>query len=933
MAEVVNNADVVAVNVELSRALKRLEGVLASITDGLLVLDHEWRYSFVSAQSERILGIPAGDLIGQCVWDLFPHTQGTKFYECFHQAAKTGVAVHFEEFYPAPLNMWLECRAYPSDQGLSVYFHDVTARKAVEEELRLANERFELAIKGSSIVVFNQDLDLKYTWIFNPALGFDASQVLGRTDADLFERAEDAALIAAIKRSVIHSGKGRREDVTIQSKGAPISYHLTVEPLRSAAGAITGVTCAAVDVTSSRQAAEQLRRNHDSFYHLIASNPFGIYIIDADFSLRQISDGARKIFSNIESPIGQDFSRIIHTIWPSPFADEVIARFRHTLATGEPYFARDTVEQRRDKDATESYDWRIERLVLPDGRHGVVCYFYDLSERHQFEASLLAKDRELQSITDNVPDVIARFDRDLRFVYVNSMATRLTGIRDGLLLGRGIDDFNFPPELCTRWKHAISETFKSGSRSSMDFNFDTVIGTRSFNAHLVPEFGSDGAVQTVLVVTRDVTDAWHAAEELRRAKEIAESASAAKDHFLAVLSHELRTPLASVQLVISMWERRKAQLPDAFHSELAMIRRNVELECRLIDDMLDLNRIARNKLQLHVQRVDIAEEVAHAVRAVGGEAAAKGVTLTMAPGAPRCVVRGDAARLQQVLWNLLKNSVKFTPSGGSIFVRTFNRTPDFVCVEVRDTGLGIEPPYLKHIFNAFEQGGDFVTRHFGGLGLGLAISKAIAELHSGTLSASSPGSGQGSTFVLEIPLAGVEDPSVQMPGDATGTALAPLAPDAGSRILLVEDHIDTAQLLVMHLGSLGHEVKCAGSVADAIDTFKAHVFDLVVSDIGLPDGSGADVMKQVQSVRPTPGIALTGYGMEEDVKRGFDAGFSAYLTKPVNIEQLEVTIRRVLKVAQARAASAPRLRVDGSPVIPVTVTRSSVVPDQQTPRA
>jgi PAS domain S-box-containing protein len=419
-----------------------------------------------------------------------------------------------------------------------------------------------------------------------------------------------------------------------------------------------------------------------------------------------------------------------------------------------------------------------------------------------------------------------------------------------------------------------------------------------------------GRAEWVVGTNVDITARKQAAQALRqreaelrgitanlsRAKDAAENACNAKDQFLAVLSHELRTPLAPVRMAISTWEQQKDLLPPMFHQDLAMVRRNVDLECRLIDDMLDLNRITRGKLDLQFARVDLHEEARHAIQTVKTDAAGKQIVVSFDPDATQPVVVGDAARVQQVLWNLLKNAVKFTPPGGTVAMATRNTPDGHICLEVRDTGAGIEPHHMQRIFNAFEQGGPLVNRQFGGLGLGLTISKAIVEMHGGTLVSSSEGKGRGATFTLKLKVAAPTGPSAkdrQIANSAIG--LSARRRNQLLRILLVEDHSDTAHIMKRLLGSFGYNVHTAGSVAEALAAAQAHFFDLVISDIGLPDGDGYGLMRQLIAQRPIKGIALTGYGMEDDVQQGIDAGFTAHLTKPISFEQLELTIRRVLE--------------------------------------
>ena len=417
----------------------------------------------------------------------------------------------------------------------------------------------------------------------------------------------------------------------------------------------------------------------------------------------------------------------------------------------------------------------------------------------------------------------------------------------------------------------------------------------------------DAEGRTVRVVGSaiDISDRKRAQEELETAHREAQAANEAKDQFLATLSHELRTPLTPILAVISRLEEdpRFAGQVD----ELAMIRRNAELEARLIDDLLDLTRISRGKLELHLRKTDARQVVEHALATTGRELAEKGLRLDARLAAESHRVAADAARLTQVFWNLLSNAVKFTPPGGAVSVRSRLEPGSAgireLVIEVEDTGIGIEPEVLPRIFDAFEQTDRRITRQFGGLGLGLAVSRAIVDLHGGSLTAASAGRDRGSTFAVRLPLMGGQEDM-----DETGIWFSRArreegGPEAGAprpvSILLVEDHADTAEAMADLLRLSGHRITIAGSVGEALAAAAEAAgngggFDLVVSDLGLPDGSGQDLMRELARRHGLKGIALSGYGMEEDVQRSREAGFAHHLTKPVDRQALETTIRQVV---------------------------------------
>ncbi|HEX8324874.1 MAG TPA: ATP-binding protein, partial [Tepidisphaeraceae bacterium] len=289
------------------------------------------------------------------------------------------------------------------------------------------------------------------------------------------------------------------------------------------------------------------------------------------------------------------------------------------------------------------------------------------------------------------------------------------------------------------------------------------------------------------------------------------------------------------------------------------------------------------KLSLNRKTVDLTSLIDDVVRICAPDAQAKQIHVRTIVAPAARLVSGDPARLQQILWNLLKNAIKFTPPKGQVTISCGDGVDGQLKVDVLDSGIGIDAATLPRVFNAFEQGGSSVTRRFGGIGLGLAISKALAEAHGGTLTAASEGSGRGACFTLTL---------------AT-LAVAPLTADTGRRrmpdveplrVLLVEDHPDTSDVMTRLLRNLNHRVEHAGTVREARQLAQSAVFDVVISDIGLPDGSGVELMQYLSAEHRLKGIAMSGYGMEADIRRSLRAGFHTHLTKPVNIDLLEAAI-------------------------------------------
>jgi CheY-like chemotaxis protein len=355
-----------------------------------------------------------------------------------------------------------------------------------------------------------------------------------------------------------------------------------------------------------------------------------------------------------------------------------------------------------------------------------------------------------------------------------------------------------------------------------------------------------------------------------------------------MLSHELRTPLTPVVSFLDLLEAEPMK-SQTMRTALGAMRRNIDLERHLIDDLLDLTRIARGKLLLELQPIDAHEAITQVVEICRPDAVEKELQVEVDLRATDAWVAADPAKYQQIIWNLLKNAIKFTPEKGRITITSANEEADRLTIEVRDNGIGIEPAAIGRVFNAFEQGDQSFQQRRGGLGLGLAISKAIAVGHGGSLEATSDGHGRGSTFRLTMETTEPEEATAHGSKETDETAVRSL------RILLVDDHIDTCAALGKLLLGRGHHIVTAHDVQSAMEAARRDSFDLLISDVGLPDGTGMELMETLRNTRPVRGIAISGFGMDGDLKRSMEAGFSAHLTKPISFEKLEEAIARAME--------------------------------------
>lgn len=510
------------------------------------------------------------------------------------------------------------------------------------------------------------------------------------------------------------------------------------------------------------------------------------------------------------------------------------------------------------------------------------------AQRIAVERALRETETHFRLLVDALKDyAVITLDQEGRIRTWNAASERILGFSAHDVVGRSAEVFYGPEDREADIFGAELATAQSEGSASDDRWLWRNDGRSFFASGVTTAIRAEnGDLIGYSKIIRDVTEEHMAADALRVAKEQAETANRAKDHFLAVLSHELRTPLTPIVAAVRLLEMRHT-LPAEAQPTLELIRRNVELEARLIDDLLDLTSIARGKLSLNFANVVLETLMSSALDMSESDLRGKGLTLETTLGASSTLVFGDAARLQQIVWNLMKNAVKFTPAGGRIAVRMWNPDASTIAISVTDSGIGISAEALPRIFSAFEQADDSITRAFGGLGLGLAIASTLALKHGGTLTAQSDGRDKGARFTLTLPLvkSGAQDeasPSAAQDPDEIVRSL---------KVLLVEDNEYTSSAMAQVLEVLGHQVTVATTVAQALSVAASDTFDLLVSDIGLPDGSGLDVARAWAGLQPgKPSVAITGYGMDEDIRRCHEAGFLDHLTKPVNFARLESLI-------------------------------------------
>jgi PAS domain S-box-containing protein len=506
--------------------------------------------------------------------------------------------------------------------------------------------------------------------------------------------------------------------------------------------------------------------------------------------------------------------------------------------------------------------------------------------------SLAGADQPYRVYVERMQEGAATIGRDGLILYCNR--------RFAEMLGRPLErviSSSLPHHLNPEAWHKLGDVFAHGTEV---VKYETTLAPADPAAPARPvnltasRLPLEGPPMMCLVVT-DLT-AQKEQEAQRLARDLAEKANAAKDDFLAALSHELRTPLTPALMAATVLEK-DTSLPESVRSDIALIRRNIELEARLIDDLLDLTLITHGKLSLQTSAINVHTCLHRAIEVIQADARQKRVTLQIELGAQQTEVIGDPVRVQQVCWNVLRNAVKFTPARGLISLTTGNDEHGRIWIRVTDTGIGFPMERAQSIFEAFEQGGRHVTRQFGGLGLGLAITRSIMHAHGGGVEGVSAGHNRGATFTLRFPLAPATSRKSARP------APPPEPERRGLAILLVEDHKDTRACVQRVLQANGHRITAAADAQAALTAAAAAPFDLIISDLGLPDLTGHELMRRLRAHTNAPAIALSGYGMENDLEQSRAAGFKHHLTKPVSFDQLKSYVAEIAAQREAGVAA------------------------------
>jgi PAS domain S-box-containing protein len=547
--------------------------------------------------------------------------------------------------------------------------------------------------------------------------------------------------------------------------------------------------------------------------------------------------------------------------------------------------------------------WNVEfisNVYSEDDQHVIQCNIRDITERKQAEAAKFL----MAAIVESSEDSIISIDFERHITTWNKGAERLYGYPAAEAIGKPLTMLTLPRDMeevlanIDKIRHGETvEPFETERRQKDGPHLHLAVV-------LSPVKDAAGRIIGVSTVARDITERKRAEAEREQllvsaqaAQAEAERANQLKDEFLATLSHELRTPLTSIVGWAEMLGNLRLD-PLTSARAVEVIRRNARLQVQMIDDLLDVSRIVTGKLRLSVQPADLGAIIIAVVDGLRPAAEAKEIRFQLQLDSPAGQVSGDPDRLQQVAWNLISNAIKFTPKGGRVVVR-LERVASHVEVAVSDTGRGIVPEFLPHVFDRFRQADATTTRVYGGLGLGLAIVRQLVELHGGTVRVESAGEGLGSTFTVSLPLAAVRGAAEETEGlqpQTFASAEFGCPPQLGAlRVLVVDDEQDTCEVLQAILESCGARVWVVNSAAAALAALAEEAFDVLISDIGMPEEDGYSLIAKVRALDKErggriPAAALTAYAGEEDRIRTLRSGFQIHVPKPVSPNELVAVV-------------------------------------------
>jgi PAS domain S-box-containing protein len=875
---------------ERQRADEHARTILESITDAFFAVDREWRFTYVNPLAERVLGRGAADLMGKVIWDEYPGLKNSEFEAAYRRAADERVADSVTAYF-SDHDRWYEVHAYPASEGISVYLRDVSESKNAQAALAESEAKFRQLADSMPQIVWAAlpDGTLNYynrRWFeyidLNPDTGDEARW-------DRYIHPDDLQATYDTWAKAIESGEPYGTEFRVRRADGQYRWFLVrALPVRDGQGKTVRWFGTCTDIDDYKLAEASLRHSREQVEIVVKGANVGVWYCPLPFD-KLIWDPTVKEHFHLPANAEVTIDTFYERLHPED-RDRTRRAIEKSIGEHQPY----DIDYRTVSLDGVSVKWIratgrgfYDASGSPTGFDGITI---DVTERAIAEQRVSRLYAVAAALSEAVtPEDVAQVTVHQGVAAVEATAGSLVLLSED---GENLEmagSVGYPAEVISHWKRfplnarvPLAEAVITGEPVYIDSPEDRLarypalapvnavkatkasaclplksggrtIGTLGLSFERPGQFTADER-EFMLSLARQCAQALERArlfEAQRRARAEAERASQMKDEFLATLSHELRTPLNAIlgwSQILSGGVSNEEDLAEGIKT----IERNARAQTTIIEDLLDMSRIISGKVRLDVQRVDLATVVQAAADTVRPAADAKRI------------------RLQQVFWNLLTNAVKFTPRGGRVQV-LLERVNSHLELSVTDTGDGIAPEFLPHVFERFRQADGSTTRRHGGLGLGLAIVKQLVELHGGSIRAKSPGVERGATFTVSLPLLAVhKDPEPSPQRRHPSARNGPLQPDArarieGVKVLVVDDEADARALLKRLLEDCKAVVTVAASVAEALEQIVAEPPDVLVSDIGMPGEDGYSLIQQVRALGPerggaVPAVALTNEG-------------------------------------------------------------------------
>ena len=879
-----------------------LKCLLEANVDGIIAFDREYRYTTWNRAMERISGVKREDVLGKCALEIFPCLQETG-EDKFYREALSGRSVVADNrpFTIAGKHGYFDGYYSPRHDekgeviGGVAIIRDVTDRKVAEASALDDHKRLAFHVENTPLAVIEWDQEfrvLRWSPAAQRLFGWKASEVLGKRFSDWeFVVPEDIDVVNQVgqrqNQGQEQHGISRNRNYT--KLGTILHCEWYNSALYDENGKLVSVLSLVLDVTVATRIEEALRKSEAQYRLLFESNPQAMWVYDLmTLKFLAVNNAAIRHYGYSRTEF---LEMTIKDIRP---AEDVQLLF-DCLEAGNPELHHAGEWRHRKKDGTIiNVEITSNRLNFA-GRAAEFVLANDITERKKAETALRISEDRYRDLVDNSHELICTHDLEGKVLSVNPWAARVLGYSKESLIGMNIRD-GLLPEYREEFDNYLHTVKTEGSARGV-MKVRTATGeTRLWEYYNT--LRTEG-VETPIVrgMAHDATERRQALQREKEARLEAEAANRVKDEFLSTLSHELRTPLTAIMGWSDLLLHDEVA-PRKRRQAIETIARNANSQCELINDLLEVSRIITGKLRLEFAACELESVIQAAVDSIRPTAEAKGVRLQVLLEPETGPIFGDRERLQQIVWNLLSNGVKFNRHGGLVQVK-LQRINSHVEVAVSDTGVGIKPDFLPHVFERFRQADGSTTRTYGGLGLGLAIVRHLVELHGGAAWVQSAGENQGSTFTVRFPSMIAPELQAERRVEAQPEAVTESRDRkrvlGGLRVLVVDDEFDARVLVTTMLERSGAHVLAVSSTREALDSMEKWKPDVLIADIGMPIEDGYSLIRKVRALPSdrggqTPALALTAYARTEDRIRALSEGYQMHLAKPVDRVELATIV-------------------------------------------